>query len=65
MVSGSKLLLALKQLCSRSIGVARKAGAVSEEETGAMRSEQYQKQGFWAWVGLDFPFSVVGRFSNM
>ena len=35
MVSGSKLLLALKQPCSRSIGVARKAGAVSEEETGS------------------------------
>lgn len=66
---GSRLLLALKQLCSRSIGVAGKAGAMRREEAGRNEgravSEEAGLQSFWAWVGLGFSFSAVGRFWHM
>lgn len=59
-VSGRILFLTLKQVCSRSIGVARRAGAVSEVDSGVMRSDLYRRklttQGLQAWVGLGFSF---------
>lgn len=59
-VSGRILLLTLKQVCSRSFGVARRAGAVSEVDSGVMRSEAYHRklttQGLQTWVGLGFSF---------
>lgn len=66
---GSRLLLALKRLCSRSIGMAGKAGAMRREEAGSNEgravSEEAGLQGFWAWVGLGFSFGVVGRLWHM
>lgn len=68
-VSGSRLLLALEQLCFRSIRVTRETGEVSEEETrGNEVRAVSEKAGHVGLLGMGriwLLFNVVGKVWNM